>query len=154
MRPETLAGLMNAMAVFVGPIVLLGAGGLVESCETSSSVSADDPHTSALGVVATLAGVLVPFAAVAFWRTRTLARRWIRSDAGDWQGVLEAGAVGLAVALMVLLPGTLHDPRSAPPYIAVYGTSGAILGLIVGWILRFVALTTLFRTRFDTPADR
>jgi hypothetical protein len=49
------------------------------------------------------------------------ARRYCEQRAGGWQGVAEAGAAGLFIALIVLARGIMTRPGDAPPYVVVYG---------------------------------
>src|SRR5262249_4095064 len=87
--------------------------------------------------------VFTPFvglAAIAGWRTLVHARRYREQRGGGWRGVIEAGAVGLFIALVVLARGIVTRPREAPPYVVVYGGAALLIGLGVGVILRFTAI--------------
>jgi hypothetical protein len=65
----------------------------------------------------------------------------------SWDGVFEAAVCGFVCALPILAPGIVTQPTKAPPYILVYGGLGAIIGLIVGLVLRTTALLTLRLSR-------
>ena len=143
-HPENAAAVANALVVLAGPIALLILGAVLpeSSSDTNVTVRAPGgPYLSELTpiVVSMLSGLVLP-AAVAAWRTRALVRRWREDGRGDWRGVVEAGLCGFAIALFVLAPGIVTRPREAPPYVIVYGGAALILGIVVGLILRAVAL--------------
>jgi hypothetical protein len=87
--------------------------------------------------------VASPFAAFTAWRTFVHAERRIdRGDSG-WQGVLEAGATGLLTALAYFAPMIAHgDLRIAGP-VLVYGSIATVIGLLLGCLLRALALIVL-----------
>ena len=85
--------------------------------------------------------VLLPFAAIAAWRTWVHAKRWPRER--GWQGVAEAGLCGFGTALLYLAPGIVTRPTEAPGFVLVYGGAALILGLLVGLFLRTAAVLLL-----------
>jgi len=89
----------------------------------------------------------VPLSFIAGWRTYVHARRWLIVQKHSWDGVFEAAVCGFVCALPILAPGIVTQPAKAPPYILVYGGLGAIIGLIVGLVLRTTALLTLRLSR-------
>ena len=146
-RPENAAAIVNALVVLVGPIALLFL--LSQSPESTSdtSVTVRAPGASSWRSALAVIGWMLPGlgfgALVAGWRTRVNARRWLDAGRGDWRGVGEAALFGFAVALLVLSDGIITRPLEAPPYVIVYGGAAAVLGAIVGIILRFTGLITL-----------
>jgi hypothetical protein len=94
-------------------------------------------------MVAQAALVLLPFAALALWRTWVYAKRWTERQDNGWQAVAEAAGAGLLAAIAYLAPGILSRPTDAPAYVFVYGAAALILGAIVGLILRTTALLVL-----------
>jgi hypothetical protein len=82
-------------------------------------------------------------ATVAAWRTWVHALQYQSGASRGWQGVGEAAAVGLAVAVLYLAHGIVTRPREAAPYVIFYGSAAAILGAIVGLILRMTATIVL-----------
>jgi hypothetical protein len=86
---------------------------------------------------------ILPLSLIAGWRTFVHARRWLLARQHTWRGVLEAVICGFLCAMPILAPGIVTQPTKAPPYILVYGGLGAIIGLIVGLVLRTAALSTL-----------
>jgi len=85
-----------------------------------------------------------PFALLAAWRTWVHATRWRTGNPRrSLRGVAEAGACGLGVALLVLLPGIIGRPRQAPPYVIVYGGLGVVVGIAVGLVLLVTAALVL-----------
>jgi hypothetical protein len=84
------------------------------------------------------------------WRTWVHALRYLRGASSGWQGVGEAAAVGLLIAVLYLAPGIYMRPREALPYIVAYGGPAAILGAVVGFLLR---LTVVISLRPSTSAS-
>lgn len=149
-KPEDVAAIVNALVVLLGPPLLMIGGSFIAGngvSDTSSFVVADDPSPGpgALAVFAPTLMTLAPFALVAGWRTYVHARRWREGKGTGWQGVAEAGLLGVGVALAVLAPGIVTRPLEAPPYVIVYGGAALLFGLLAGLILRFTALLTLRR---------
>jgi hypothetical protein len=146
-HPEYGAAVANALLVLIGPMALMLAGALMPQCSSDTNVTVRATGAPDLrGIVPvflSMAWGLVPAAAVAGWRTLVLARRWREHERGDWRGVAEAGACGPAVALVVLAPGIVTRPAEAPPFVIAYGGAALVLGLVVGLILRLVALSIM-----------
>jgi hypothetical protein len=146
-RPEYAAAVANALVVLLAPMVLLFAGSLMAQCPSDTNVavraSGGPDFKSIATIVFSMASGLVPAAAVAGWRTLVLARRWRHDRRGDWRGVAEAAGCGFLVALIVLAPGIVTRPLEAPPYVIAYGGAALVLGMVVGLVLRAVALTVL-----------
>jgi hypothetical protein len=154
-RPEDLAALVNGLLVVLVPLAFLVLGSYVfdRDSQYSVTVRATDPAplTAAIDGMLVLGQIglaLLPFAAVAAWRTWVHARRWPKER--GWQGVADAGLCGLGFALLYLAPGILTHPREAPAYFVVYGGGAMILGLLVGLLLRTAAVVVL-TLRESTP---
>ena len=149
-RPATLAASVNAVIVYLLPLVLVGAIALVASDygNNGTRVVGVDPDRAAVWsrrlefIGAYLMG-LAPFAMAAAWRTFVHTRRWLESGSRGAQGILEGAACGFAGAVLVLLPGILTKPAQAPPYLIAYGGLAAVLGLAVGAVLWCSATLTL-----------
>lgn len=145
-RPEVVAGIVNALIVWLLPIGFMALGPLLFNSYSNNSTTVVGVDPTGAGRARMLmfwlqvGGVLIPFAALAGFRTHHHASQ---RPPTSWRGVLEAGACGAAVALVVLLPGILTRPLEAGPYITVYGGAAMILGLIVGFFLRLTALLVL-----------
>ena len=71
----------------------------------------------------------VPLALIAAWRTRVHARRYLKGEGTGWPGVIEAGALGFGIAVLVLSRGILTRPAEALPYVVAYGGIALIVGL-------------------------
>jgi hypothetical protein len=95
------------------------------------------------------ASILLPFAAIAAWRTWVHAKRWRSRQATVWQPVAEAAATAVVVAVAYLARGVLTRPADAPAYLIAYGGGALILGAIVGLILLTTALLALTPPRLD-----
>jgi hypothetical protein len=145
--PESVAAAINAAIVVVLPLILLSVPFLLHNPETDTSVTIRPPGASVIGPVIMTLGWIVsstlPFATIAAWRTWVYATRWQDEKRGSWLAVLEAGAWGLAVALLVLAPGIVTRPMDAPPYVIAYGGFALLVGLVLGLILRTAALLVL-----------
>ena len=152
-RPETVAAIVNGLVVLLAPVALLAIGPLLFPIDRNASVTVRPPGASNIGIsfmeFALLELVLIPFATLASWRTWAHARRFVEGRSRGWMGVAEAGATGLAVALVYLAPGIVTRPLEAPPYVIVYGSAALFLGLLVGLALR---LTTLLVLRLHRSA--
>lgn len=130
-RPEAAAAVVNAALVLFVPFAFVW----LEWAQVGATISA--------ATLASTASMLLPFAALAAWRTWVHARRWRGRHATGWQPVAEAAGTAVAVALAYLARGILTRPADAPAYVLVYGSAALILGAIVGLILRTTALMTL-----------
>lgn len=144
-RPEAAAAIVNGLLVLLTPPGLLLAGSVF-----LRDPEAVRPEGASVMWPAILTGLqmvpkLLPFAALAAWRTWVHARRWREHRGSGWQGVAEAGACGFAVALKILAHGILTRPAEAPPFIVAYGGPALILGLAAGVTLRITALLVLRR---------
>jgi hypothetical protein len=142
--------------VLIVPAAFLTLGSLL----FDSSVTNSGTHVRAggpPGVADYLLGALLlmaftsPFAMVAAWRTWVHAKRRTEGGALGWQGVAEAGALGIAIALVTLLPGILTRPFEAPPYVVFYGGAAFIFGVGVGFVLYMTGSLAL---RLHRPATR
>ena len=133
-RRTRLAALVNGALIFGVPTLLM----LVALAQPwPQEIAAFRPSPTEVALETLQFGLL--FAAlgvVAAWRTRVHALRYQSGASRGWQGVAEAAAVGFALALLYLAKGILTRPTEAPPYVIVYGGAAAILGAIVGLLLR------------------
>jgi hypothetical protein len=147
-RPATIAAAVNAVVVYALPILVYGLLSQRPGHAASTTVTADDPDrmrhflNQARPIVA-YAALLAPFAMTAAWRTFVHARQWLAHHDRRWQGVLEAGAAGLAGTVLVLLPGIVTHPLQAPAYVVGYSVFAVPIGLAFGLVLRFTALAVL-----------
>ena len=149
-RSEVVAAVLNGSLVLIAPLALLAVSPHFIPDHTNGSTTVRPPGVGPgvpLLVLVQVASYLSPFALLAGWRTWVHARKWQEGVGTGWQGVVEAGATGLAVALILLAPGIVTRPLEAPPYVAFYGSAALILGLIVGLILRITAVTYLSSVR-------
>ena len=140
-RAATIAATVNgAIVALAPPIVLVMLGAFNDTAVHPPGYS---HYVAALAALSPMVVTLSPVAMLAAWRTFVYARR--RCDRGDsgWRGVLEAGACGFLLSLMVLSRGIIGSPRSALPYIVVYGSVAVLLGLFFGVVLRTAAVTVL-----------
>jgi hypothetical protein len=87
--------------------------------------------------------VFAALGVVTAWRTWVHALRYQSGTSRGWQGVGEAASVGFAVAVLYLGQGIVTRPSEAPPYVIFYGSAAAILGAIVGVVLRTIATIVL-----------
>jgi len=145
-RPEAVAAIVNGLVVLLAPVALLVIGPHLFPIDRNASVTVRPPGASNIGILmefAQLVLVLMPFAALASWRTWAHARGLLEGRSRGWMGVAEAGAAGLAVALVVLAPGIVTRPLEAPPYVIAYGGAALFLGLLTGLALRLTALLVL-----------
>jgi hypothetical protein len=147
-RPEDVAALVNGLLVLLAPISVLVFGSCVFDRESQYSVTvrAADPAPWAdavdhLLILGQIGLVLLPFAAIAAWRTWVHAKDWPRER--GWQGVAEAGLCGLGTALLYLAPGIVTRPMEAEGFVIAYGGAAMILGLLVGLFLRTAAVLVL-----------
>jgi hypothetical protein len=145
-RPELLAAIVNTLLVLAVPVALYVAAVMAF---TTSNVARARVSTNFEFFVRTIFEVglfftpFVTLAAVSGWRTLVHARRYCEQHGGGWQGVAEAGAVGLFIALVVLARGIITRPRDAPPYVVVYGGAALLIGLGIGLVLRFTAILVI-----------
>ena len=149
-RQEVVAALVNGLIVWSLPASVSGLSAIGRSLEIAADENAVTVHppgwTPLVPIAATalqFGFVMLPFAAVAAWRTWVHARRRLELGRSGWQGVVEAGACGLATLLVMLLPGILSHPIQALPYIVAHGGLAALCGLLVGLLLRTSAVIVL-----------
>jgi hypothetical protein len=143
---EDVTALVNAALVLLLPSGFIAVAWLLpEPPNTvSARVSSNFEYwTRNFFQVATVFIPFVPLSLVAAWRTRMYARRYMRGEGTGWRGVAEAGALGFAVAILVLSRGILMRPAEAPPYILFYGGIAVLLGLAVGCVLRIAGILVL-----------
>jgi hypothetical protein len=150
-EPEMLAALVNAVVVLCLPSIVVGIGVLRALKDPGYSWPVHpanwSPWLEAIRFFAGSAVFMSPFALLAAWRTWVHATHWrIGNRVRSLQGVVEAGACGLGVALLVLLPPTILRPTEAPPYLMTYGGLGLLVGLAVGLVLLVTAAAVLTMT--------
>jgi hypothetical protein len=139
---EYVAALVNGSIVVLVPMALL-----LVSIRSNMNAPVRPPEYSGFFMDLTRALMsvvpLAPFSLIAAWRTWAHARAWLAGRGTGWQGVIEGGALGLFIALAILIRPSLEHPRQAPPYLIAYGGGAFVIGLTIGFILRFTALLTL-----------
>ena len=152
-RAEMLAATVNAIVVLLAPSIALLVAMMV-SIDGNTSVTVRPAGASRVQPVVRsvieMGAWMLPFATIAAWRTWVHAQRWSARQGSGWQGVAEAGACGLAAALLYLVPGIVTRPRDAAPYVMAYGGAATIVGLLFGLVLRTTALLIL---RFSPCED-
>ncbi len=146
-----LAALVNAVVVLCLPSIVIGIGLLKALSDPGHSWPVHpanwSPWPEIIGIFAGSAVFVSPFALLAAWRTWVHARRWRSGSHGrSLQGVAEAGACGLGVAVLILLPATILRPSQSPPYLAAYGGLGFVVGIAVGLVLLAAAAVVLTLT--------
>ena len=149
-RPEAVAALVNGLIVWLLPtgisaLVTIGGGLGLGASDTNSTVHADGwtPLDPIMATALQFGLVTLPFAAVAAWRTWIHAKRRRELGTSGWQGVGEAGACGLLAVLVLLGPGILSHPTLAMPFLLVYGAFAVLIGLLIGTLLRGIAVMVL-----------
>jgi len=139
-RRASRAALVNGAVVFLPPFAFM----LLVLLSSSAESRPVEVSTGRIVVEFVEFGlVLVALAVLASWRTWVHAMRWQAGRGRGWQGVVEAAACGVLVAVMYLAPGILTRPADAPPYVIFYGGAASALGCIVGLILRSTAALVL-----------
>jgi hypothetical protein len=129
------AALVNGLLVFVLPLTLL----LV--AYVNAFHRPWPPEVIVEGVKFGL--VFATLAAIAAWRTWVHATRYLARRSRGWQGVAEATACGLMVAVPNLAPAVLALDPAAPRVVIFYGGLAAVVGCLVGVLLRATALAVL-----------
>jgi len=129
----------------IGVVLVVSLG--VESGNTVHASGLQHTLRNLYDIAAYLVAI-VPVALLAGWRTWVHASRYREGKGTGWQGVAEAGGLGLTLALVVLARGIVTRPADAPPYVIFYGGVALILGLAIGLFLRVTALTVL---KFASP---
>lgn len=144
-RTARAAAVVNGLLVFGVPAAFMALALISASSQGWPGAFPDHRPTTARVVLETVqfGAVFAALGAAAAWRTWIHALRYQSGASRGWQGVGEAAAVGLLVALLYLLPGIITRPREAPPYVIFYGSAAAILGAIIGVILRVSATIVL-----------
>src|SRR5438552_3762895 len=84
--------------------------------------------------------VFVTLAVIAGWRTWVHAMRFLTRQSSGWHGVAEAAACGFAVSILYLAPAVLALDPVAPRAVIAYGGLAAVVGCLVGVLLRVMAL--------------
>jgi hypothetical protein len=150
LRPARVAAIVNGLVVLLLPFALMALAQWAASSQlrngatVTARVSSDFQYASRILVgIGKVVVWSTPFALVAGWRTWVHSRHRLEGRGSGWQGVAEGSALGFCTALLVLLPGIVTRPLDAPPYVAAYGGMAAVLGLLVGIVLRFTALVAL-----------
>jgi hypothetical protein len=156
-RRQAAAALVNGLIVWLLPAGLSALSAIGSSLGIGANENAVTVHppgwTPLVPIMATalrFGFVMLPFAAVAAWRTWVHARRRLELGTSGWQGVGEAAACGLATLLVVAAPGILSHPTQAPLSIVAYGWLAALCGLLVGLLLRISAVIVLTVTEPTT----
>ena len=145
-RPEGRAAVINAALVVLLPLasILIVSMGADSSKIVRPAASARLQYAIAnlFDTVAYLV-IFLPLALVAGWRTWVHASRYREGTGTGWQGVAEAGGLGLILGLGVLARGIVTRPADAPPYVIFYGGVALIVGVAIGLILRVTTLGVL-----------
>lgn len=150
-EPEMLAALVNAVVVLCLPSIVVGIGVLKALNDPGHSWPVHpgnwSPWLDAIRFFSGSAVFMSPFALLAAWRTWVHATRWRTGNRGrSLQGVVEAGACGLTVALLILAAPTILRPTEAPPYLIAYGGLGLVMGIAVGLVLLVTAAAVMTMT--------
>jgi hypothetical protein len=143
-----VAAAVNGAIVLSIPVVIAVASYLGADYDGTVTAWASPPHVIAFRWLRGALSVMAPaaaFAAVAAWRTWVHAVRYRQRRGTGWDGVFEAGALGLAGAVVVLLPGIVRSPGEAPAFVVAYGGMAMFAGLALGLVLRTVAVIVLNR---------
>jgi hypothetical protein len=138
--PEVVAALVNGGLVLALPIPWVWFAWSSNTAVTPSRLYDAALTTLVIGGMMT---ALLPVALVVFWRTLVHAKRYLRHQGTGWQGVLEGGALGGGVALLILLQPILRQPLQAPPYVIVYAGGAFVIGLVLALELRMTGLLVL-----------
>jgi hypothetical protein len=154
MRAEYAAALTNFVL-----FLLIAVGLSMTFSSSSGAVVYANPTKAAVTAVLMPVLVAAPLAIFAFWRTWVHAQRFLTRPTTGWQGVFEAGALGFALTLPFVLPGVVARQFDPGPwgqpqafvlglaYVGAYGLLGLVVGLVLGFLLRFSALLVLFVLR-------
>jgi hypothetical protein len=147
-RPETLAAVLNGLVVLLLPLVLMSWVDLERQVNTDTRVTVRPPGASLiLGEIEKLTGpaiVLVPFAALAVWRTRIYAQRVIAGESQGWAAVVEAAACAFGVMFVMNVPSLVKHTLPMPPSAVAYFMLAVALGVAFGIVLRATALFVLW----------
>lgn len=146
MPPENVAALVNAGIVLLVPIALLLAFLLRDEDMHTVTAYVSPRWVIILRRAMAVVVLFAPFiglAAIAAARTWAHAKDYLEHRSRGWQGVAEAGGLGLVPAVLILIPATIRSPLEAPPYIAAYAGGALVIGLACGLVLRTTALLVL-----------
>jgi hypothetical protein len=147
-RPETLAAVLNGLAVMLLPLLLLAWADFQSQMNTNTRVTVRPPGASiVLGEIEKLnqpAIVLLPFAALAVWRTRVYARRVIARASRGWAAVGEAAACAFGVMFVMNVPLLVKHTLPMSLFAMAYLVLAVALGVAVGIVLRATALFALW----------
>ena len=138
--PELVAALVNGALILALPALWVTYAFLTSSVVTPSRLR---EAIAAAFITGGLMLALVPVALVVIWRTWAHGKRYMAQRGSGWLGILEGGALGGGIALLVLIPATVMQPAQAPPYLIVYGGGAAIVGMVIAFVLRLTALLVL-----------
>jgi len=142
--PEQIAAIVNALVVGLIPLAIVIAFLVNRATNMNAPVRPDGNYFFSDAAGALIVFVpFAPFALIAAWRTWAHARAVLAGTGTGWQGVIEGGALGLLIALVILIRPALERPHQAPPYLIAYGGGAFVIGLTIGLVLRFTALLTL-----------
>jgi len=137
-RAVTAAAVVNAALIAVPPFVLA-----LRSTLAASNV-VRPPGVSGLPPILTLplVYILMGLGALAGWRTHVYAVAYAERKSAGWLSVLEPSALGLVIALALLRNG-IRTGAVSPQLLAFLGWV-ALTGLLIGVVLRFTALATMW----------
>ena len=141
-HPEATAAGVNAVLVVVVPLAYVWLAHAWSGVVVDSAMFAESAAT------------VLPFAALAAWRTWVHSTRWLAGEDALWLPLAEAAATAFLVAVAYLARGILARPADAPAFVIVYGGVALILGAIVGVILRTTAVLALRVTRSTSGNQR
>jgi lysylphosphatidylglycerol synthetase-like protein (DUF2156 family) len=158
-QPEKVAALVNGLIVLTLPSLISGAAATARTVgfgvrDTAWSVTVHPAAwTPLLPMVTALrdfGAVMLPFAAVAAWRTWVHARRRRAGRPTDWQGVREAVACGVVTLLILLLlrsvrlvTALMTQPTQTLAYLVFSLLVAAVVGLVLGMLLDAAAILVL-----------
>jgi hypothetical protein len=141
-HPEATAAGVNAVLVVVVPLAYVWLAHAWSGVVVDSAMFAESAAT------------VLPFAALAAWRTWVHSTRWLAGEDALWLPLAEAAATAFVMALAYLARAILARPADAPAFVIVYGGVALILGAIVGVILRTTAVLALRVTRSTSGNQR
>jgi hypothetical protein len=149
--PETTAALVNTGLILLAPTAVYVAISIVSALgffDRGNTVTAyvTPATTRALQAAVTVLRMtiaLLPFAAIAGWRTWVHARRYLAGTGTGLQGILEAGWLGFLDMLFGLRNSIMTRTSEAPAYIIAYGGMAFVIGLVCGAVLWSTAMLTL-----------
>lgn len=154
MRAEYAAALTNFLLIFLIVIGLMASS----SADGSAHVDAN-PFKAAVSTAVIAFMIATPLGTLAFWRTWVHAQRFMARQTTGWRGVFEAGALGFALTLPVVMPGVIArqfnpgewgQPQAfvlGLGYVGVYGLIGLVVGLVLGSVLWLAARVVLLLYR-------